>query len=106
MRFLVIVLCCLPYCAMAQEGIASIYGNENGQWRRADGHRYYPSQIGCAHRTRRLGSTVRVTVVRSSRSIVCTINDRGPYVRGRIIDLSTGAARALGVSGLTRVRID
>jgi rare lipoprotein A len=90
----------------AESGIASIYGNENGQWRRADGHRFIPSQISCAHKTRRLGSVVRVTVIGTGRSIMCPVSDRGPYIRGRIIDLSTGAAHALGVSGLARVRLD
>ncbi len=90
----------------AEEGIASVYGNENGQSRRADGKRYRSSQIGCAHKTRRLGSVVRVTVVKTGRSIMCPINDRGPFVHGRIIDLSRGAARALGVQGLAHVRIN
>jgi rare lipoprotein A len=60
----------------------------------------------CAHKTRRLGSVARVTVIATGRSIACPINDRGPYVRGRILDLSFGAARALGVRGLARVRIE
>ena len=92
------------YVAKAEEGIASTYGSESGS-RRADGRRFRPSEIGCAHKTRKLGSTVRVTNIKTGRSIMCPINDRGPYIRGRILDLSTGAARALGVSGLARVRI-
>lgn len=92
--------------AHAETGTASVYGNENGQWRRADGNRYRPQQIGCAHKTRRLGSVARVTVIATGRSIHCTINDRGPYIRGRILDLSVGAARALGVRGLARVRVE
>lgn len=83
-----------------------MYGNEHGQWRRADGKSYHPWSIGCAYKRGRLGAIVRVTVLKTGRSIRCTVNDRGPYVRGRIIDLSMGAARALGVSGLARVRID
>lgn len=88
----------------AEEGIASVYGSESGS-RRADGKPFRPGEIGCAHKTRKLGSVVTVTVVASGRSIRCPINDRGPYVRGRILDLSVGAARALGVSGLARVRV-
>lgn len=91
--------------ALAEEGIASVYGNEHGQHRRADGKRFIPSEIVCAHKTRKLGSVVRVTVIATGRSIACPIRDRGPYVRGRIIDLSFGAARALGVRGLARVRV-
>ena len=57
------------------------------------------------HRTRRLGSIVRVTVIKTGRSISCLINDRGPFTRGLILDLSVGAARALGVRTTTKVRI-
>jgi rare lipoprotein A len=92
--------------ARAEEGIASVYGNEHGQYRRADGKRFIPSQIVCAHRSRKLGSIVRVTNLKTGRSIVCPIRDRGPYARGRILDLSTGAARALGIRGLAKVKIE
>lgn len=92
--------------AHGETGIASVYGNEHGQWRRADGKRYYPWAIGCAYKRGRLGSIVRVTVLKTGRSILCPVNDRGPYVRGRIIDLSFGAAHALGVRGLARVRVN
>lgn len=95
----------LPSAAAAETGIASVYGNENGQWRRADGKRFNPREIVCAHRTRELGSIIRVTVLATGRSIRCPVLDRGPYVRGRILDLSEGAARALGVRGLARVSI-
>jgi rare lipoprotein A len=91
--------------ARSEEGIASVYGAESGK-RRADGRPFHPGEIGCAHRTRRLGSVVRVTVIGTGRSIACPINDRGPFVRGRVLDLSVGAARALGVRGLARVRIE
>lgn len=91
--------------ARAEEGIASVYGAESGS-RRADGKPFRPGAIGCAHKSRRLGSVVRVTVISTGRSISCPVNDRGPYIRGRILDLSVGAARALGVSGLARVRLD
>lgn len=89
----------------AEEGIASVYGYESGS-RRADGRPFRPNQVGCAHKTRRLGSVVRVTVTKTGRSIRCPINDRGPYIRGRIIDLSVGAARALGVRGLAHVHVE
>ncbi len=88
-----------------ETGIASTYGYESGRTR-ADGMPFHPNEIGCAHKTRKLGSVVTVTDLKTGRSIRCTINDRGPYVRGRIIDLSTGAARALGMHGLAHVRVD
>jgi len=106
MKRVALALMLLSSTAYAEEGIASVYGNEGGQYRRADGRPFVPSQIGCAHKTRPLGSVVRVTVIGTGRAISCPINDRGPYVRGRIIDLSFGAARALGVHGLARVRVE
>ncbi len=89
----------------AEEGVASVYGYESGH-RRADGHIFNPAAIGCAHRTRRLGSIVTVIDMGTGRSIRCPINDRGPYIYGRVLDLSVGAAQALGVHGLARVRIE
>lgn len=92
--------------AAAETGIASWYGNENGQWRMANGRRYYPDRISCAHKTIKLGTQVRVTNLSNGRSIVCPVLDRGPYAPGRVLDLSRGAARAIGAGGLTRVRIE
>jgi rare lipoprotein A len=91
---------CAPF-AMAQTGIASIYCNEktaNGEYARAD-------RLTAAHRTLPFGTRVRVTNKRNGRSVVVRINDRGPYIRGRIIDLTPAAARALGFSGLAAVTV-
>ncbi len=106
MKHLLLALLLTTSAQASETGIASIYGNENGQTRRADGKHFYPAEIVCAHRSRRFGSVVRVTVLATGRSIMCPIRDRGPFVRGRIVDLSTGAARALGVHGLAKVRLD
>jgi rare lipoprotein A len=89
----------------AQTGIASFY------WQgrlTANGERYNPNGISAAHKTLPFGTLVKVTMLNSGRSIVVRINDRGPFVRGRIIDLSRGAASKLGFisSGVTRVKID
>lgn len=89
----------------AETCIASWYGSESGN-RTASGERFHPEGISCAHKTRPFGSTVRVTLLGSGRSISCRINDRGPYVRGRCIDLSRGAARALGMGGTARVSVE
>jgi rare lipoprotein A len=62
--------------------------------------------LTAAHRTLPFGTMVRVTNARSGRSVVVRINDRGPFVRGRVIDLSPAAARELGVSGLASVTLD
>lgn len=99
-------LCCavaLP--AYAEICVASWYGRESGP-RTASGERFNPEGISCAHKTRRFGSVVTVTLLHSGRSISCRINDRGPFVAGRCIDLSAGAARVLGLSGIGRVRVD
>lgn len=89
----------------AETCIASWYGRESGP-RTASGERFRPEGISCAHKTRPLGSIVRVTDLKSGRSIQCRINDRGPFVKGRCIDLSHGAARALGISGTAPVSIE
>ena len=64
--------------------------------------------ITAAHRSWRFGTKVRVTNLRNGRAVVVTITDRGPYVRGRGLDLSVGAARALNAtgSGVVPVRLD
>jgi rare lipoprotein A len=92
----------LPIAASAQSGIASIYG----YGRTASGERVSPGALTAAHRTLPFGTMVRVTNRSSGRSVVVRINDRGPFVRGRIIDLTPAAARALGFSGLANVSVD
>ncbi len=74
----------------------------------ANGERYKPDGISAAHKTLPFGTRVKVTHLGSGRSIVVRINDRGPFIKGRIIDLSRGAAGVLGIkgSGVARVRID
>ena len=64
------------------------------------------SAMTAAHKTLPFGTMVRVTNNRSGRSVVVRINDRGPFVRGRVIDLSPAAARALGMDGLANVSLD
>ena len=92
--------------ARAETGIASYYSYESGA-RRADGHRFRPLEVTCAHRRLPFGTVVRVTDRDTGRSIRCPIADRGPFIRGRIIDLSLGAARALGIvgRGIAHVRV-
>lgn len=89
-------------------GSASWYGDEFAHRPTASGERYDPGKLTGAHRTLPLGSRVRVTNLLNGRSVLVTINDRGPYHRRREIDLSYGAARALGMlrRGVTRVRIE
>jgi rare lipoprotein A len=80
----------------AFSGMASYYGNESGS-RTASGARFNQNAMTCAHRSLPFGTRLRVT--RGDRSVVVTVNDRGPFIRGRVLDLSTGAARAIGLTG-------
>lgn len=90
--------------ACAQEGIASIYGHESGS-RTASGARLRVGELTAAHRTLPFGTKVKVTNKRNGRAVVVRINDRGPFIRGRVIDVTPAAARALGFSGLTKVSL-
>jgi len=89
----------------AQSGVASIYSTKEGL-KTASGARLSDHALTAAHRSLPFGSKVRVTNRGNGRTIVVTINDRGPFVRGRIIDLTPAGARALGFSGLTRVTVE
>jgi rare lipoprotein A len=91
--------------ANAQRGIASVYSTESGL-RTASGAKLNPGALTAAHRSLPFGSKVRVTNRKNRRSVVVTINDRGPFVRGRIIDLTPAGARALGFSGLASVTVE
>ena len=99
MRALVAVLfCCASLSSLSEarseSGLASYYGYGKRS-----------SEMTCAHRTRAFGSVV--TVSYGGRSIRCRVNDRGPFIRGRVIDLSISAARALGMmsAGVVRVSV-
>ena len=76
-------------------GKASFYGSESGS-RTASGQRFNQNAMTAAHRSLPFGTKLRVT--HGGRSVVVTINDRGPFIRGRVLDLSTGAARAIGLT--------
>jgi rare lipoprotein A len=77
-------------------GKASFYGNESGS-RTASGQRFNQNALTAAHRSLPFGTKLRVT--HRGQSVVVTINDRGPFIRGRVLDLSKGAARAIGLTG-------
>ena len=92
----------MPIDASAQSGIASVYSGG----RTANGEHASASGLTAAHRSLPFGTMVRVTNRSTGRSVVVRINDRGPFVRGRIIDLMPAAARAIGMSGLASVTVD
>src|SRR5882757_5186411 len=77
-------------------GMASYYGNESGS-KTASGQRFNQNAMTCAHRSLPFGTRLRVT--HGGQSVVVTVNDRGPFVHGRVLDLSTAAARAVGLTG-------
>jgi rare lipoprotein A len=76
-------------------GVASFYGNESGS-QTASGQRFNQNALTCAHRSLPFGTKLRVT--HKGQSVVVTVNDRGPFIKGRVLDLSTAAARAVGLT--------
>lgn len=92
---------------MAETCIASHYGVGDGYGgrRTANGETMNPRAMTAAHKTRKFGSTVTVTHLGTGRSVSVRINDRGPFVAGRCIDLSYGAAQALEMGGTARVSV-
>lgn len=87
--------------AAAQSGLASWYAEGK---QTANGERFNPDGLTCAHRSLPFGTQLRVSY--NGRSTVCRVNDRGPFIRGRVLDLSRGTARALGMLGAGVVRVD
>jgi rare lipoprotein A len=99
---LVISTIAMPIAASAQSGIASVYGGG----RTANGEVARGSGLTAAHRSLPFGTMVRVTNHSNGRSVMVRINDRGPFVKGRIIDLMPAAAHAIGMDGLANVTVD
>lgn len=89
--------------AQAEAGIASVYGYD-GQ-KTASGERANPRGLTAAHRTLPFGTMVTVVNKKNGRQVTVRINDRGPFITGRIIDLTPAAASQLGFSGLAPVTI-
>ena len=87
--------------AATETGIASVYSDEQT----ANGEYAHASALTAAHRTLPFGTMVMVTNTQTDRSVVVRINDRGPYIRGRVIDLTPEGARAIGSSGLAQVKL-
>ena len=91
--------------AADQVGVASVYSHESGS-ATASGQKLDREAFTAAHRTLPFGTKVKVTNKSNGRSVIVTINDRGPFVRGRVIDVTPAAARLLGFSGLAQVAIN
>lgn len=88
-------------CQASQYGVGDGYHGK----RTASGERFNTYALTAAHKTRRFGSTVTVTNLKNGRSVVVRLNDRGPFIRGRCIDLSRAAANAIGMGGTARVSV-
>lgn len=93
----------------AETGIASYYTVSTNGTRTASGIPFKDTALTAAHKTLKLGTLVNVTCLNTNKSVVVKITDRGPYVRGRVIDLSLAAAKAIGLTykkGITKVQLE
>ena len=97
-----------PAASFSQVGDASYYGKKFEDHKTANGERFDSQAFTAAHRTLPIGTIVRVTNLKNQRSVEVRINDRGPFSRKRIIDLSPAAAKALGIhdQGVMRVKVE
>jgi rare lipoprotein A len=93
--------------AFSQTGVGSYYGPKFHGKKTASGEKFNQNAMTAAHKTLPFGTRLKVTNVSNKRSVVVRVNDRGPFIRGRIVDVSTIAARQLGIvgRGVARVRI-
>lgn len=98
----------LPIHAQTQKGKASYYAKRMTGARTSSGERLHHDSLTCAHRTHPFGTRLKVTNLQNGREVVVRVTDRGPYGRGRIIDLSWGAAKALDMlsSGVVMVKVE
>jgi len=91
-----------------QKGVASYYADKFQGRKTASGERFRQEALTGAHRTLPLGTKVRVTNIKNGKSVEVEINDRGPFIKGRIMDISKRAAREIGMirSGIAQVRVE
>lgn len=90
------------------EGVGSYYSNEFAGRRTASGERFDPASFTAAHRSLAFNSRVAVTNIANGKEVIVRINDRGPWSKGRIIDISYAAAKVIGMhhSGTARVKLE
>ncbi len=103
-----LMACTLALAAQTQKGKASYYSKRSTGARTASGERLHHDSLTCAHRFYPFGTRLRVTNLDNDRSVVVRVTDRGPFGRGRIIDLSYAAAKAIGMlaAGVGRVKVE
>jgi rare lipoprotein A len=93
-----------PAIAKVGQSLASVYSYSKGKT--ASGEAFSPTNLTAAHRSLPFGTLVRVTNLKNRQTVIVRINDRGPFTKGRIIDVSPAAADKLGFSGLAPVALD
>ena len=95
------------YAQKVVSGKASYYGNKFHGRRTSDGSVYHRDSLTCAHRTLPFGTLLKVRNVKNGREVIVKVNDRGPFVRGRLVDLSYAAAKEIGMiaAGVARVEV-
>lgn len=103
-----VILVPLQAAAKPIRGMASWYGRQHAGKKMANGERFDPQKLTAAHRSLPFGTRVKVTFLKTGRSVWVTITDRGPFKKQRIIDLSEAAARAIGLrpAGVGKVEIE
>ncbi len=87
-------------------GIASWYGREFRGRSTASGERFHEEHYTAAHRSLPFGTRIRVTNLNTGKAVIVTVNDRGPWIKGRLIDLSWASARSIGIRGVARVKME
>ena len=106
MRLIALILIIYSTPVFAGQTVATWYGNEHAGKRTASGERFNPNGLTAAHRSLPFGTCLRVSNPKSGRSVSVRINDRGPFTKGVSLDLSHGAARAIGMRSTQSVNVD
>lgn len=95
----------LGFAQETQTGIASFYSDHLEGRKTASGEKYYKDSLTAAHKTLPFGTVIRVVNTANKKEVIVRINDRGPFVKGRILDLSKAAARVLGILKQGKARV-
>ena len=106
MRLIVLILIIFSTPAFAGQTVATWYGEEHAGKRTASGERFNPAGLTAAHRSLPFGTCLRVSNPKTGRSVSVRVNDRGPFTKGVSLDLSHGAARAIGMPSTQTVNVD
>lgn len=106
MRLIALILIIYSTPVFAGQTVATWYGNDHAGKRTASGERFNPNGLTAAHRSLPFGTCLRVSNPKSGRSVSIRVNDRGPFTKGVSLDLSYGAARAIGMRSTQGVNVD